>query len=375
MSAQVTAAHTLPVTTFPAPSVAVTGQDVTTGPDGNLWFTEPGVGRVGRITPAGAVSEFPLPQGRSASGGITTGGDGNLWFTETDRVGRITPAGAVAEFPVAPGAHLTGITAGSDGNAWFMDTDNQKIGRVTPNGGVTEFPIPAATALKSYGNVNLFHDLTAGPDGNLWYTAEKTNPRTGARVGEIGRVTTSGEVSVFTLPAVPKSRQSSFSFSFGKSRKPTGTGAMLTEAITAGPDGNLWFTEHQANGLSRIGRITPNGKITQFAIPDTPKGSLAPDVATSITTGPDHNLWFNLAEDDFLNGPNPAPFVGRITPGGKVTVFTLPSAPITTADAQGGLSAQGAESITAGPDGKLWFTSSTRRHDSPTGRVLAKFSP
>src|SRR5262249_32273324 len=31
--------------------------DITAGPDGNLWFTE-GVGKIGRITLAGVVTEF-----------------------------------------------------------------------------------------------------------------------------------------------------------------------------------------------------------------------------------------------------------------------------------------------------------------------------
>ena len=37
---------------------------ITVGPDGNLWFTEL-VGKIGRITPAGAVTEFPIPGGVS----------------------------------------------------------------------------------------------------------------------------------------------------------------------------------------------------------------------------------------------------------------------------------------------------------------------
>ncbi len=32
--------------------------------------------------------------------------------------------------------------------------------------------------------------------------------------------------------------------------------------ITAGPDGNLWFTEETGN---RIGRITPLGVVTEFS--------------------------------------------------------------------------------------------------------------
>jgi len=39
--------------------------------------------------------------------------------------------------------------------------------------------------------------------------------------------------------------------------------------IVAGPDGNLWVTEPAING-NKIGRITPAGAITEFAIPDAP---------------------------------------------------------------------------------------------------------
>jgi len=47
-------------------------------------------------------------------------------------------------------------------------------------------------------------------------------------------------------------------------------------AIVAGLDGNLWFTElHRDN----IGRITPSGLVTEFAIdPDS--------LAVGITVGP-----------------------------------------------------------------------------------------
>jgi len=35
--------------------------------------------------------------------------------------------------------------------------------------------------------------------------------------------------------------------------------------ITAGPGGNLWFTENGSiNGVSKIGRISPSGTITEF---------------------------------------------------------------------------------------------------------------
>ena len=35
--------------------------DIVVGPDGNLWFTESGVDRIGEITPAGKITEFQTP--------------------------------------------------------------------------------------------------------------------------------------------------------------------------------------------------------------------------------------------------------------------------------------------------------------------------
>ena len=77
-------------------------QFITAGPDGNLWFTEPGASRIGRITPRGVVTEFSA--GITANAlpfGITAGPDGNLWFTESSgiQIGRIT-TGTVGAPPV-----------------------------------------------------------------------------------------------------------------------------------------------------------------------------------------------------------------------------------------------------------------------------------
>jgi virginiamycin B lyase len=51
--------------------------------------------------------------------------------------------------------------------------------------------------------------------------------------------------------------------------------------IAAGPDGNLWFMETNAN---QIGRITPTGTITEYPVPTT---SSAPSF---IAPGPDGYL-------------------------------------------------------------------------------------
>jgi streptogramin lyase len=107
---------------------------ITTGPDGNLWFTETGDQQIARITPGGMITKFPLPAPKGEPWEITTGPDGNLWFTElfSNQIGRITPSGTITEFPVP--TSVSGpeeITAGPDGNLWFTESNDNRIGRIT----------------------------------------------------------------------------------------------------------------------------------------------------------------------------------------------------------------------------------------------------
>ncbi|MGH2508195.1 MAG: virginiamycin B lyase family protein [Ktedonobacteraceae bacterium] len=56
---------------------------ITTGPDGNLWFTNFDITHqnlIGRISPNGGGVQFPFPQSHG-SYGIASSPDGNLWFT------------------------------------------------------------------------------------------------------------------------------------------------------------------------------------------------------------------------------------------------------------------------------------------------------
>ena len=81
--------------------------DVAAGPDGAVWFTEPGVtDAIGRLDPAtGTVTEYTtgLTLGSDPTA-IVAGPDGNLWFTQPGKpgIGRITPAGVVTEFGSGP---------------------------------------------------------------------------------------------------------------------------------------------------------------------------------------------------------------------------------------------------------------------------------
>src|SRR5438270_281937 len=77
---------------------------------------------------------------------------------------RITPAGTVTAFAavISADANPYTITAGPDGNLWFTEYIGNRIGRITPTGTVTEFPIPTTNS-QPVG-------ITGGPDGNVWFT-------------------------------------------------------------------------------------------------------------------------------------------------------------------------------------------------------------
>lgn len=243
---------------------------ITTGPDGNLWFTERFANQIGRITPDGSsIAEFAVATADAGPDAITAGPDGNLWFTEMNvsQIGRIGIAGApVREFEIPSGA--SSITAGPEGNVWFTELVANTIGRITPDGAMlTEFPAGSEDRLLT--------SITTGPDGNLWFTEDGSQ---GGLSDRIGRMTPAGtNVVHFDLPP----------------------GTRGPASIVTGPDGNLWFTEPVAG---QIGRITPTGGIAEFAAS-----------ATVIAPFTDGNLWFT--------GDRQLCSIGKITPEGRVTTF------------------------------------------------------
>lgn len=241
---------------------------ITSGPDGNLWFTEVTGNKIGKITTSGTITTYSVLTSESAPFGITAGPDGNLWFSENgaDRIGKITTSGTVTEYPIAsrPG----GVTSGPDGNIWFAA--NGAVGYVTTAGQAHQFSIDSGSGDAS--------NITTGPDGNLWFTA--LNISTSPATGEIGKINTAGTSETeYTLPA--------------------GSSAA---GITVGPDGNLWFCDQGAN---KIGKITTAGVITEYPISGSePNG---------IVLGPNGNLWF-AAEGSSQ--------IGQITTAGVATLYS-----------------------------------------------------
>jgi len=336
--------------------------DITTGPDGNLWFTDTGADAIGRITPAGVVTVFG-GEGISAPSQIVAGPDGNLWFTNTysDSIGQITTAGVVTNFTDPTISYPQGIAVGSDGNLWFTNLDS--IGQITTAGVVANFTDPTIDAPSA---------ITSGPGDNLWFTNTGDN--------SIGQITPAGVVDNFTDPSIayPSGIAEGADGNVWFTNQSSGTIGRITPAgavdsfsdpsisyptgITAGPSGNLWFAN---SGSTSVGLITTSGVITDFpGSANHPNGITADandqvwfantagnsigritttgTVATfsgngishpqGIATGSDGNLWFTNSDNNS---------VGRITPAGAVSNFTVDASP---------------GAIAAGSDGNLWFT-------------------
>lgn len=114
---------------------------------------------------------------------------------------------------------------------------------------------------------------------------------------------------------------------------PSGYNFAGGDALTAGPDGALWYGESFGNvhspAINRLARITTSGVITEFPLPVP---------LNSMTSGPDGALWFTSQYDSGI---------WRSTTSGTMTVFN--NFPDTNK-----------VGIITGPDGALWFETQTR---------------
>src|SRR5262249_20549335 len=116
---------------FHIPTAGSNPQGITTGSDGNLWFTEEAVNQIGRVTTSGAFSEFPVPTAGSQPFWITSGPDKNLWFTEqsSNRIAKLVPSpAAVHAFPTAKNGSEIGVQLAAANGTGPVTLDNNGDG-------------------------------------------------------------------------------------------------------------------------------------------------------------------------------------------------------------------------------------------------------
>jgi len=296
--------------------------------------------------------------------GIAAGLDGNLWFSGGEALGRLTPSGELTElsFPgFDPQKEPTGVSSGAiaaspAGFLWVAS--GGALFHLTPEG--------QGGRLEEVANGHAgINQVTSDPSGNAWLALETdaSTPEAFRRIGAIARVAPDGATQEFSLPegvnpphGITVGPEGNIWFSQrGEIGRMTPNGEVTefhlpvsapssirhTGGITVGADGNLWFPTwvtyvDKEGHEGRIGRITPGGEIDEFQLPNSDE-----NIAREVALGSDGNIWFTGSHGDRILTPGE---IGRITPIGQITEFPTPYAEV------------GPLGITAGPDGALWFT-------------------
>ena len=274
---------------------------------------------------------------------------------------------AATDVPLsAAGGKPTDLAPAPDGAIWFTGTGASAIGRLAPDGTVRMFPLSAGHDASS---------IAIGPAGDVWFTqygfykTAEFGPPPPARAAGHGRIFADGIMTEYPLPTIDSNRA-------GRADPLSG---VLPGGITAGPDGAMWFTEA---GADQIGRIGPDGVITEYPLPSrqtehghTPVASLPGSRRRPVVqrgARPRRSAGSTPRRRPSLSTPSPRAGSSPMEWGSTGPLVEGPdgafwfsdwTTTITTVTTHGrghlvaGVTppADGIRSMVAGPDGQLWF--------------------
>ena len=331
--------------------------------DGTMWITEPGRNRIAQIAPDGTLHDVRrgLPD-NAAPFGIASDDAGGAWFTDISNgtVGHAAADGTISLIGHGPIPESTPAypAVASDGAVWYRESFDwrRRLARLAPDGTLREFPNVGSGPLLARDRdvlTSTVHGIVAvRPDGAVRTIAARVVPRpedapadsppeenyrqpfaTAAATapdgaawfaveGALARIDRNGAVRTIPMRDL---RPESMAFDVKGTLWFTETGHSLIGSvaqdgrvrthtrgftrwnsgpqwIARGPDGAMWFTEIRDG----IGRITPSGRITEFAHALPHRSSPG-----GIVAGPDGALWFTLWHGNVL---------GRVTTDGRIAL-------------------------------------------------------
>jgi streptogramin lyase len=172
----------------------------------------------------------------------------------------VTQAG-VSDAIVMPIA-VDDIVAGPDGNLWL--TADGGVIKLTTAGATTFYPLPASVAGPGHGAGS----ICAGPDGNLWIGIA------GLPIPYVGRVTTAGAITAYPIRTAADS-----------------VGWLSTKIGCLGSSIYLAAGNTNTQYATVLAQIATDGTVTQLW--RIPRLSADGDpVITGFALGPDQNPWF-----------------------------------------------------------------------------------
>jgi streptogramin lyase len=276
--------------------------------------------------PGLAVTRYDLGSpGTTNPGQLVQGNDHKIWWTEfgTNQIGRIDPAvgaSSITHFPsgFASGRPI-GITAGGDGNIWYSN-GGQVIARMTTSGAA---PASGPAQITVSGVGGQVRALATDAAGNVWYV----NAAAGfSQVAYVDFLTFS-------------------THTFGST--PTADAIGSGSALTLGQDNAMWFTEPFTTPLSHIGRITTPlngtaGIYSEYNLSATNGTTIFP---FDIAEGPDGKIWLPVFASNAANQFY-ASFVPGAVKSGTVSLYPNLIDPNAFANLV---------TIVAGADGNMWI--------------------
>lgn len=298
-----------------------TNNKIVAGPDGNVWFTLASATKdVGKITPAGVVTEYELP-GIEEPIGIAPGPEGRLWVTATGKATSFLPSdpkGAEASFKSALINAEANLVFGPDGSFWVAS--NEKVAKFSPadfTGTIKEVPVAGTLSPKDIdvaGSLIVIADNSAGKRIVTLTTSgvQKDFAIKGGSQGVAGAP--DGQIAYSDAAAVPEES------GLITPPNPAQSFELLGDpfGVAYGSDKAFWIAQFAAGGVTRV---TPAGARTFL-------GGLPKETARQIAAGPDNTLWVTLpkagepriARITGLEPPQPPPPPGSTTqpPPGSV---------------------------------------------------------
>jgi virginiamycin B lyase len=236
-------------------------------PDGDMWFTSIGNGRVGRIHPSdGTIETFEDPAGQvSLPANIFPGVDGRVWFTclGSNRLGSIDPSATDPADTIRTYAHTglekpVALKSDPTGRLWFSLRGSNALASIDPRD-----PEPSADpAIVRHPDIVAPAALFIDPAGRLWWVNGGNDT--------IGCLDTAAPDPGSTLRIV---------------RPPAGLGGLRGWSLDR--HGMVWLTAQRPAALIRI---DPEADDVAAALHHVTDARLrTPD---GIWQGADDSLWF-----------------------------------------------------------------------------------